>query len=270
MKPPMPYSGGKQRIAQQIADTFPAHQAYIEPYGGALSVLLAKHPAKVEVVNDVNADLMTFWRVLRDTPAELQRVCALTPHSRTEFHTARDDLRDLTEVERARRVWVQLTQGRAARLRPLTGWRFVHGGNQMPISQYLDGYLARIGPCAARLRNVALENRPALDLLAAYDKPGVLFYLDPPYPASTRGGAQYPHEMLADTDHEDLLKAVTTVRGLVALSGYDNPLYRAYLSGWHTTRFNTTAASGAARVEVLWTNYPPADTDTLPFDQEAI
>jgi DNA adenine methylase len=206
----VPYSGGKQGVARAIADTFPSHSSYVEPFGGALSVLLAKPPAKVEIVNDLNGDLMAFWRVLRDRPAELERVCGLTPHSRAEFLAARD-LTGVSELERARRVWVQLTQGRGARLTTSTGWRFVHGTNQMPLAKYLDGYLPRIGPCANRLRQVSLENRPALDLIRGYDRPGALFYLDPPYPAHTRGGgAQYPHEMLGDTEHQELLQAAVS------------------------------------------------------------
>ena len=71
----MPYSGGKQRIAQAIADLLPPHESYIEPFAGALSVLLAKEPAPLEVVNDLNGDLVTFWRILRDQPDDLERVC---------------------------------------------------------------------------------------------------------------------------------------------------------------------------------------------------
>jgi DNA adenine methylase len=77
-----------------------------------LAVLLAKQPAKLETVNDLDRDLMTFWKVLRDRPAELVRLCALTPHSRAEHDAAYGDLSGLDDLERARRVWVRLTQGR--------------------------------------------------------------------------------------------------------------------------------------------------------------
>lgn len=66
MKPPMPYFGGKTNIAERIAALLPAHQHYVEPYCGSLAVLLAKTPSKMETVNDLDAELMTFWRVLRD------------------------------------------------------------------------------------------------------------------------------------------------------------------------------------------------------------
>ena len=117
------YYGGEARLAEQIAAMFPPHSCYVEACAGSLAVLLAKAPARMEIANDLDGLLMTFWKVLRDNPAELERVCAATPHVRGE-HQAALDLRDpdITELERARRVWVVLTQGRSGALRA-AGWR---------------------------------------------------------------------------------------------------------------------------------------------------
>ena len=82
LKSPVPYFGSKQRIAHWITSLLPDHDHYVEPFAGSLSVLLAKAPSRRETVNDLDAELMTFWRVLRDQPAELLRACMLTPHSR--------------------------------------------------------------------------------------------------------------------------------------------------------------------------------------------
>lgn len=253
VKPPMPYSGGKQGIAAAIVDLLPEHDHYIEPFGGALSVLLAKDPAKIETVNDLNGHLMTFWRVLRDRPGDLERACALTPHSRAEYFASRD-LACADEVEIARRVWVQLTQGRGSRLSVRTGWRFVHGTNRMTLARYLDGYLARIGPAALRLRNVTLECRDALELIHAYERPGALFYVDPPYLGETRNGAQYAHEFITTEQHEALLAALLATPAAVVLSGYESPLYAEALAGWNRTEFSATAMTGEPRTEVVWSN----------------
>ena len=263
LAPPMPYAGGKQLQATAIANLFPPHDHYVEPFGGALSVLLAKTPAKIETVNDLNGDLMTFWRVLRDRPDELERACALTPHSRAEYLEARNlDIDD--DIERARRVWVQLTQGRGASLGVKTGWRFVHGTNRMALARYLDGYLARIAPAAHRLRGVSLESRDAFALFDAYDRPGTLFYVDPPYLASTRHGPQYAHEMLDSDDHQRLLDRLLACRGHVALSGYDSDVYHDALRDWTVHKFPAVAMTGDARTEVLWTNW--RDEAALPFE----
>ncbi|WP_433211176.1 DNA adenine methylase [Microtetraspora malaysiensis] len=88
MLPPIIYYGGKAKIADQIAAMLPVHTHYIEPFCGSMAVLLAKQPAKLETVDDLDRDLMTFWKVLRNRPAELVRLCALTPHSRAEHEAA--------------------------------------------------------------------------------------------------------------------------------------------------------------------------------------
>ncbi|WP_234974522.1 DNA adenine methylase [Williamsia sterculiae] len=106
--PPMAYFGGKTRLAPRIAGMLPAHGHYVEPFAGSLAVLLTKPISRMETVNDLDGDLMTFWRVLRDRPTELARVCALTPHSRAELIEAQNvsDHADLDDLERARLVWV--------------------------------------------------------------------------------------------------------------------------------------------------------------------
>jgi site-specific DNA-adenine methylase len=67
----MPYFGGKMMLADRIIATFPAHGHYVEPFAGSLAVLLAKAPADHETVNDLDGDLVTFWRVLRDRQPSL-------------------------------------------------------------------------------------------------------------------------------------------------------------------------------------------------------
>ncbi|MGL5823312.1 MAG: hypothetical protein ACRCYU_00380, partial [Nocardioides sp.] len=163
----------------------------------------------------------------------------------------------IDDLERARRVWVQLAQGRGSRLGTRTGWRFVHGTNHMPLTKYLDGYHHRIAPAAQRLRGVSLENRPALDLIAAYQRPGALIYADPPYLAEVRHGPQYAHEMTSVAEHEELLELLTASPAHVAVSGYDHPLYHHKLQGWTVHRFAATNMRGNPRTEVLWTNYQP-------------
>lgn len=121
----MAYYGSKNSIASQIVDLMPEHRGYVEPYAGSLAVLRAKASSPFECVNDLDGDLVTFWRVLRDQCEDLERLCALTPHSRQEhadMWPIGDD-EQVTDLERARRVWLKLTQGRAGQLRR-TGWRY--------------------------------------------------------------------------------------------------------------------------------------------------
>lgn len=271
LAPPMAYFGGKQRIAERIVALFPPHRHYVEPYAGSLSVLLAKAPAKLETVNDLDGDLVTFWRMLRDRPDELIRVCALTPHSRAEQQQSYVPTTD--ELERARRIWVRLSQGRSSQM-TRTGWRHYvdPAGTSIGVPGYLDGYVARMATVAERIHRVSLESRPALEVIESYGASSeVLLYVDPPYLADVRGGSRatnsYTYEMKSAEQHEDLLAALLTARAAVALSGYAHPLYDDALAIWHRTEISAFTGTGnhvthasGKRVEVVWTNYEPHPT----------
>jgi DNA adenine methylase len=274
VKPPMPYFGGKQSIAEQIVSFFPPHMHYVDPFAGSLAVLLAKPPSRMETVNDIDGDLVTFWRVLRDRPDDLERVCALTPHSRAEYAACRDAEPVADELETARRVWLLLTQGRGGTLREATtGWRhFVKAdGSSTGMVGNLGGYLARMAPAAARLRQVSLECLPALDLIAKYGRePGTLLYVDPPYLGSTRGwGNNYRHELKGDDEHRELAEALHACDAAVVLSGYPSPLYDKELyPNWSRVEIASMTGNGVdrARTEVLWSNRPIGNQPSL-FDE---
>jgi DNA adenine methylase len=277
--PPLAYFGGKTTIAPKLVPLLPAHQHYVEPFCGGLSVLLAKAPSVMETANDLDGRLVTFWRVLRDRTAELERVCALTPHSRGEYLAALDTTADPLddELETARRVWVRLTQGRGGTQRR-TGWRnyVAPRGSSIGMPGYLEAYVDRMATVAARLAHVSLEARPALELIEQFGRVdrGVLLYVDPPYLGSTRSGRNYLVEMSSEEEHLELCRALRRARSAVVLSGYDSELYAAELAGWHRITFHATTngdASGArsARTEVVWSNRPLDVPPALWEDERA-
>jgi DNA adenine methylase len=258
VRPPFPYYGGKMSVAAAIVDLLAPHQHYVEPFAGSLSVLLAKPAAKFETVNDLHRELVTFWKVLRDNPVELARVCALTPHSRAEYAAAAV-LDAGTDLEVARRVWARLAQSRSALLGKKTGWRFYidPAGSSSSMPDYLTGYVQRFAAAAERLHAVSLECRPALEVIDAYGRfAEVCLYVDPPYLGTTRNGTNYAHEMPSTAEHGQLLEALLRARASVVLSGYASDLYDTALAGWSRVEiaaFNGNASSGA-RTEVVWSN----------------
>lgn len=273
-RPPFAYFGGKQTIAARIAAMLPDHAHYVEPFAGSLAVLLAKPPSRMETVNDLDRDLMTFWRVLRDRPTELIRACALTPHSRAGYAAdaagLADDQAD-DDLERARRVWSCIAQGRTGVMRR-NGWRhYVNpGGSSASMPGYLAGYVDRMAAAAERLASVSLECRPALDVIATYGAHrSCLLYCDPPYLAATGRSSNYRHEMGSERAHRDLAEALARARATVVLSGYTHPLYdRELYRDWHRYEIPTATAQGgtwATRTEVLWSNRPlqPVAIDDL-------
>jgi DNA adenine methylase len=271
MKPPFAYYGGKTKLADQIADLLPEHTHYVEPFAGSLAVLLAKPRSKMETVNDLDGDLMNFWRVLRDRPQDLARVMDLTPHSRAE-QVAAYNLADCDDLERARRVWVLLSQGRGSTLRK-TGWRFYRdpAGSSCSMPDYLSAYTERVPPAATRLHGVSLECRDALEVIHEYGKhPNVLLYCDPPYLATSRNSTNYRHEMAGVDDHARLADALHNVEASVVLSGYHSPLYDDLYDGWHRIEMAAWTGNGIPgeatktdgnRVEVLWANRPIGEPD---------
>ena len=263
LKPPFTYFGGKLSLAERIIPLLPAHEHYVEPFFGSGAVLLAKPPARAETVNDLSGDLVNFWQVLRDRPDDLERACALTPHARAEHQLAYEPAGD--PLERARRTWVRLTQGRAGQLYQRTGWRFrlkPDGSPSMPA--YLAAYVSRLHPAARCMSGVSIECRPALEVIAAYGQhKGCLIYADPPYLDSVRShdkhGNVYVHEMRTETDHRELADALLEARAAVGLSGYHSPLYDELYAGWHQREisvFNGNGTGDRSRTEVLWSNRP--------------
>ena len=274
MKPPFTYFGGKTSIAGRIAALLPPHEHYVEPFAGWLAVLLAKPPSRMETVNDLDGDLMNFWACSGISPGDLERACLLTPHARAEYQQACQPLDGFDDLERARRVWVRLTQGRHRTAIPWAGWRHRVGrldGPDCSLPAELANLARRVTHAAARLADVTLESLPALEIIAKYGShPGVIVYADPPYPAGVRGiRPRYAAEMHGDDGHRELLGALCGCRGPVILSGYACPLYDDALSSWHRREIATQTTNGTgdlSRTEVLWSNRPFPGQGSL-FDE---
>ena len=262
-RPVLRYHGAKFRLAQWILGFFPAHRCYVEPFGGAAGVLLQKPRAYAEVYNDLDGDIVNFFRVLRDpaTRAQLEEACALTPYARDEFDLA--FLEDTDPIERARRLAVraQMGFGAAGATMGTTGLR-IDTRREYSTSMHLWAeYPAWLADAGQRLAGVLIENRPAVDVMQQHDSPETLHFVDPPYVLSARGvvaaGRRYYRHELSDDDHADLIEVLHGLQGMVVLSGYDTDLYRDALEGWETHRTSSRISAGRGtglRTEVVWLN----------------
>lgn len=268
-RPVLRYPGGKYRLAKWIISHFPAHDFYVEPYGGGGSVLMAKPASRGEIYNDIFGDAVNVFRVLRD-PAqakELERLIRLTPCSYEEYRNAYDYCDE--PIERARRTIYRsfMTIGADGVTRKGAGFRGLKNLDTVVTSaQEWAVYPDMISVFTKRLRNVMIENRDALYVMRLYDKPSTLFYVDPPYVRSTRSkrGAIYVNE-LSDHDHEQLAKVLHSLKGMIILSGYPSELYKELYGDWNQAFKTTTAQNGKGRVECLWLS--PNIRTTL-FDEE--
>lgn len=266
-RPLLRYHGGKWRIAPWVIANLPPHRIYVEPYGGAASVLLRKPRSYAEVYNDLSGEVVNLFRVVREQPAALTRAVLWTPWAREEFELGYEPTDD--PLERARRFIARTFMGFGTsgslgggsrtgfRAKP---YRVTNSG----VHDWTN-YPPTIREVAKRLRGVTIECKPALEVIAQQDTPETLLYLDPPYVHGQRSSIQeghkaYAHEM-NDQDHEQLAEVLHAVRGMVVLSGYRSPLYGRLYPGWRSVSREVLADGAARRTEVLWMN--PAATAAL-------
>jgi DNA adenine methylase len=229
----------------------------VEPFGGAASVLLRKPPARYEVYNDLDGEVVGFFRVLRERPCDLIRVVGLTPFARAEVDFACMPVPEgADEVERARRVYVRAWQGwHGLPARGRMGWRFERATtrSRTVVNDWRDP--SHLWAVADRLRRVQLECDDALQVIARFDAPGTLHYVDAPYPASARSErwrmCAYAHE-LSDEGHRRLAAALQSLRGMAVVSGYPCPLCHELFGGWPTVTCPARTHGPRAATEVLW------------------
>jgi DNA adenine methylase len=263
-RPALRWHGGKWKLAPWIIAHFPRHRVYVEPFGGAASVLLRKGRAYAEVYNDIDDWAVNLFRVLRSeaTAARLIDQLRLTPFARSEFEDARELGVALDDpVEMARRLVVRSFMGFGSNAHSgrATGFRSNSTRKGTTPAQDFSGYPDALPVLVERLRAVIIESRDALAVMAAHDGPDTLHYVDPPYMPETRSPRtktdqrMYRHELDAD-GHARLLGELRRLEGLVVLSGYSCPLYDTSLKDWRRVKKRAFADGARPRTEVLWLN----------------
>lgn len=257
--------GGKYSHLDWLLPLLPQTTHFCDVFGGSAAVLINRDPAPVETYNDVDSELVTFFRVLRDQKDALIEAIGLTPFSREELTRAcMEPTEGLSDLERARRFFVRARQVRTGLAQTASPGRWAHcvlttrAGMAGAVSRWL-GSVEDLAAIAQRLLRVQIENAPALEVLERYDSPETLFYSDPPYVHDTRGDSKaYRHEM-TDQDHRELAEALHGVKGKVALSGYHGPLYDELYGDWWRVEADPKLCHSVKteRTEILWLNYEP-------------
>lgn len=246
------YPGAKNRIADWIVSFIPEHKVYLEPFFGGGAVFFHKQKSRIETINDLDNNVYTFFKVLRNEPEELVRRLKYTPYGRTEYYKAFEPTQD--EIEVAHRFAVRCWQGFGCSNVYKNGFRSSQQGSSPRTTKHWNELPDRLEWAAERLKQAQIENLPATELLQRYDTEDVFIYLDPPYLHETRKNYLYRHEM-TDTEHIVLLEMARNHPGKVLISGYENGMYNAVLSGWNKAHKETQAEFGFKRVETLWFNY---------------
>jgi len=267
-RPVLRWHGGKWRLAPWILQHMPAHRVYVEPFGGAASVLLRKPRAFAEIYNDLDDEVVCLFRILRDRDqaARLRELLVLTPFARSEFGRAYEVTED--PMERARRLIVRAYMGFGSNAHASqhkghrsTGFRANSSrSGTTPATDWMN-YPAALEALIDRVQGVVIENRDAQKVMLAHDGPETLHFVDPPYLPETRARGNkydlawrmYRHE-LSREDHVVLLGFLLELSGMVMLSGYPDPLYDEMLLDWERIEIEALADGARKRIEVMWLN----------------
>jgi DNA adenine methylase len=251
MTGPLAYVGGKNRIAKEIIKIFPKHTTYVEPFAGGAQVFFHKEPSAVEVLNDLDGDIVNFFRVCQRHYEELSRYLKFVLKSREWFALAdAENPASLTDIERAARFFFLQKNAFGGLVRQR---RYNYAVTGPP--SFNPGSLPMLFENAhRRLRRVQIENLPYQEILRRYDRPAALYYLDPPY----------FHRHLyrfnfSDQDFQELANLLRRVRGKFILSINDVPEVRDLFGGFtlREIAFHYTAQRQAGKRfrELLITNY---------------
>ncbi len=257
-RPVLRWHGGKWTLAPWIIAHMPPHRVYVEPFGGAASVLLRKPRSYAEVYNDLDDEVVTLFRVLRGPHAgDLVEALRLTPFAASEFFAAYDPAQD--DLERARRLVVRSFMGFGSNAtHRKSGFRSNSNRSGTTPARDWRAYPDALQVIIERLQGVTITSRDAVEVMLGHDGPETLHYVDPPYVFATRsdGAADYAHE-LTDDQHRGLLDTLAGLRGRVMLSGYPSDIYDDALKGWLRIERKHLADGARERTEVLWMNFEP-------------
>lgn len=257
--------GGKYSHLDWLLPLLPKTQHYCEPFGGSAAVLLNREPSNLETYNDIDGEVVNFFKVLRNKKEALLYAIGMTPFSREEFRDAiksNGNGENLADLERARRFFVRARQVRTGLAQTASNGRWANclstsrAGMAGAVSRWL-GSVEGLEDIATRLLRVQIENDDALAVIKRYDSADTLFYCDPPYPHESRSDKNaYKYEM-TDFEHIHLANLLKNVKGKVAISGYRCDLYEDLYRGWkmHVAPTKKAFSIKSERTEILWSNY---------------
>lgn len=238
MHTPITYYGGKQQLVSTILGMIPSHRVYVEPYFGGGALFFAKGKSYLEVINDIDDRLITFYNVCHDKdlfPLLVDKI-NISLNSETLFRRAVSIWNDVRkakdDVDLAWAVWYSCNMGYGGS--PSGGWKWDNGTSGSHIGVVMDNYRQQFSNAIhERLKYVQISCRDALKVISQRDGEDTFFFLDPPYP----GCDQKHYKGFSEYDFEELLKMLTGIKGKFILCNYDSRLLRRYVkqNRWHVT-----------------------------------
>jgi DNA adenine methylase len=262
LRPPVKWHGGKYYLAKQIISLFPPHRIYLEPFGGAASVLLNKTPVEVEAYNDLDLKVTRLFRVLQKQGREFVERIQFIPYSEYEFESAAHYPKEASELDKAICDFIRWRQsfgGRGSTWSCTT--KRARGGMAGDVNGWWTA-IDQLPEIINRLRRVEILSQPAIKAIQRFDNPDTLIYCDPPYLHETRDPNSrdvYGVEM-TEQEHCELGEVLKQCTSKVIISGYPSELYEDMFRSWRRIEFDIAnhAAGGrkkSRKSETLWLNW---------------
>jgi len=251
-KPLVPWIGGKRRLAKHILPLFPEHTCYVEPFAGAAALFFLKEPAKVEVLNDVNSDLVNLYRVVQHHLDEFVRQFRWALTSREIFGWLNETPpATLTDIQRAARFFYLQKHSFGGKIEGRTFGTATSSPGRMNLLRMEEDLSA----VHLRLHQVTIERLDWAACVQRYDRTHTLFYLDPPYWGTE--GYDVPFDLDQYARMAELLKSM---KGKAVVSVNDIPEMRDAFAGLKQRPLSITYSVGSAENrspsrELLITNF---------------
>jgi DNA adenine methylase len=257
---PLPYIGGKNRIARKIVTIFPKHITYVEPFAGGAQVFFRKERSRVEVLNDLYGEIVNFFRVCQQHHDELLRCLKFVLVSREWFERLeKQNPESLTDIQKAVRFFYLRKTCYAGLVRHQN-----YNYSVVSPSSFNPGRLPKlIEETHQRLQRVQIECLPYEQILERFDRPATLFYLDPPY-----FGLKLYKFNFSEADFIALEQRLRKLRGKFVLSLNDVPAVRRIFGGFHFREielaYTAQQSAGKRFAELLITNYETPYPEVKP------
>lgn len=246
--------GGKSLLAGKIIPLMPDHKCYVEVFAGAAWMLFKKTESKAEVINDINLDLVTLYRVIQHHLEEFIRYFKWVLVSREEFERLkRVDATTLTDIQRAARFYYLIRTRFSSNLNSPSMGVSTHRGPRLNLLRIEE----ELSAAHLRLAQVYVENLPFEKLIDRYDRAHTFFYVDPPYYGCEN---HYGKGIFKRADFDTLAARLGRLKGKFIMSINDTPAIRQVFAEFHirpvTTRYTVgNAKKGNVITELLIANY---------------
>ncbi|WP_413672270.1 DNA adenine methylase [Massilia cellulosiltytica] len=251
--PIIPWMGGKRRLADKLLPLFPSHECYVEVFcGGAALYFLRAFPAKTEVINDINGELVNLYRVVQHHMEEFVRQFKWAISSRQIFKWQQmTQAETLTDIQRAARFYYLQQHAFGGKI---DGQTFGTATTGSPIN--LCRIEENLSAAHLRLAGTYVENLPWRECVKRYDRAHTFFYMDPPYWQTEGYGVDFDFQ-----NYLDMAELMRTTKGKVMVSINDHPDIRRAFEGMHflelDIKYSVANNHGAAATsgELVITNW---------------